>query len=411
MSRFLLIHHPPDGGEVRFELVPGATYRVGAKADNDVVIPNTDVSRHHAILRVGDGRFHITDLNSKNGTFVNGTRVSDATLRCGDLIGLSSAKLVVVEASSGAYASVPGPLGDEASSDDSSEDTGEQSVVVPTEEVIALFEDVADAIPRGALAAPLAWAVRNLAVDAALLLYTDGRGGVSLLTSAGDLGPWATEASMMANVVLEHAPPSGGRSRVRHVSALGEELLVSRVSDEHVVLFRCRSAHPPIADVRVVVLATSLGLTAGGLGRRGPAVCVDSVDDVSEGVAESVLIGSSTAIGAVRTRVEELAPSADPVAVVGEPGVGKRALALTLHRAHGRRRNPAVLVSCDTTVAKALCATSVPREHELADVWQRARGGCLVLLGGDRLPVDAWRSILERASRPESDVRVLTTWR
>jgi phosphatidylserine/phosphatidylglycerophosphate/cardiolipin synthase-like enzyme len=48
---------------------------VGRADESDVVIPDALVSRHHARINVAAGRYSITDLDSSNGTFVNGQRV------------------------------------------------------------------------------------------------------------------------------------------------------------------------------------------------------------------------------------------------------------------------------------------------------------------------------------------------
>lgn len=55
--------------------------RIGRGAGNDVVINDNVVSTNHAVITVTDfGEITIEDLNSKNGTFVNGSRVQKATL-------------------------------------------------------------------------------------------------------------------------------------------------------------------------------------------------------------------------------------------------------------------------------------------------------------------------------------------
>ena len=59
--------------------------------DNDIVIPDPGVSRHHAELRHVAGEHHIVDLDSANGTFVNGQRVSAAPLSEGDIVGIGPA--------------------------------------------------------------------------------------------------------------------------------------------------------------------------------------------------------------------------------------------------------------------------------------------------------------------------------
>ncbi|MGW4771021.1 FHA domain-containing protein [Nocardia sp. NPDC004278] len=63
--------------------------RIGRAADNDVVVPDLLLSRHHAELqRTSDGRYRIIDLDSHNGTYVNGSRVDAADLSESDLIGM-----------------------------------------------------------------------------------------------------------------------------------------------------------------------------------------------------------------------------------------------------------------------------------------------------------------------------------
>ena len=44
------------------------------------------VSRRHAVLRYANGAFSLADLNSRNGTFLNGVRVVESPVQPGDLI-------------------------------------------------------------------------------------------------------------------------------------------------------------------------------------------------------------------------------------------------------------------------------------------------------------------------------------
>src|SRR5215469_10510628 len=51
------------------------------------MLPKGNVSKHHARLLFRDGRFIVTDLKSTNGTYVNGRKISQATIvREGDKI-------------------------------------------------------------------------------------------------------------------------------------------------------------------------------------------------------------------------------------------------------------------------------------------------------------------------------------
>jgi hypothetical protein len=61
--------------------------RIGRAADNNLVIPEPQVSSHHAEVELRGSRFLLRDLRSTNGTWVNGKRVEAETiLRPGDVI-------------------------------------------------------------------------------------------------------------------------------------------------------------------------------------------------------------------------------------------------------------------------------------------------------------------------------------
>jgi pSer/pThr/pTyr-binding forkhead associated (FHA) protein len=49
---------------------------IGRRQDCDLRIPSTDVSRRHCLLSMHDGCLNVEDLDSVNGTFVNGRRIS-----------------------------------------------------------------------------------------------------------------------------------------------------------------------------------------------------------------------------------------------------------------------------------------------------------------------------------------------
>jgi len=69
--------------------LPTKSLRIGRVPDNDVVLPDLDVSRHHAELRrLPTGGYQIVDLGSHNGTYVNGRRVNSATLTEQDIVSI-----------------------------------------------------------------------------------------------------------------------------------------------------------------------------------------------------------------------------------------------------------------------------------------------------------------------------------
>jgi two-component system, NtrC family, sensor kinase len=71
----------------RFELIE-PTIRLGRDASNLLQIHDTEVSRHHAEIRRTETDCIISDLNSSNGTFVNGQRIRQHKLQSGDQLQL-----------------------------------------------------------------------------------------------------------------------------------------------------------------------------------------------------------------------------------------------------------------------------------------------------------------------------------
>lgn len=76
----------------RIMLRAEAATRVGRALDNDVVVEHASVSRHHAALAASNGGFELRDLNSQNGTWVGGRRITETMLRDGDSIRFGDAE-------------------------------------------------------------------------------------------------------------------------------------------------------------------------------------------------------------------------------------------------------------------------------------------------------------------------------
>ena len=79
-----------DGQQIRYPIYKD-TLTVGRTADNDIQIPDREVSGYHALL-CGDGdETYIEDLQSKNGVYVNDVRVTNERLKDGDEITIGGA--------------------------------------------------------------------------------------------------------------------------------------------------------------------------------------------------------------------------------------------------------------------------------------------------------------------------------
>ncbi|MFE5545010.1 FHA domain-containing protein [Streptomyces sp. NPDC056534] len=87
------VSHPAATGTFRqptsVRPLPAHSIRIGRSPDNDVVVPDLVVSRHHAELRAHpDGTYWIHDLGSHNGTYLNGAPVADARVTPDDIVGV-----------------------------------------------------------------------------------------------------------------------------------------------------------------------------------------------------------------------------------------------------------------------------------------------------------------------------------
>jgi hypothetical protein len=69
--------------------------RIGRNDDNDVAIADGRVSRHHARIVADGGGFAIEDLQSSNGTFVDGVQVQHARLHPGSSIVVGETVLAI----------------------------------------------------------------------------------------------------------------------------------------------------------------------------------------------------------------------------------------------------------------------------------------------------------------------------
>lgn len=70
--------------------LPAEALRLGRSWEAEGHIEDDSISRLHAQISVHEGAFFITDLASRNGTFLNGERVQRAELRDGNLLGLGT---------------------------------------------------------------------------------------------------------------------------------------------------------------------------------------------------------------------------------------------------------------------------------------------------------------------------------
>ena len=76
----------PDDAAFQLDLKPGEERIVGRDEECAVRLEGADVSRRHAQITRDGQRMLLTDLDSRNGTFVNGSPATSTPIRIGDVI-------------------------------------------------------------------------------------------------------------------------------------------------------------------------------------------------------------------------------------------------------------------------------------------------------------------------------------
>jgi pSer/pThr/pTyr-binding forkhead associated (FHA) protein len=76
----------PERGSFSFRLSTSVTRTLGRAQDADFIVDAPLVSRRHCRFEAGLDALRVIDLESTNGTFVNGQRVEQVELRDGDRV-------------------------------------------------------------------------------------------------------------------------------------------------------------------------------------------------------------------------------------------------------------------------------------------------------------------------------------
>lgn len=83
------------GGDQKFHLESGRICQIGRSLSNEVVVQDAEVSRHHASVEVRGNEHILTDAGSRNGTCLNGSRISGPVrLKHGDRIEIGNTSVI-----------------------------------------------------------------------------------------------------------------------------------------------------------------------------------------------------------------------------------------------------------------------------------------------------------------------------
>ena len=70
---------------------------LGRTPENDIELAYTNISRHHASITLNGEDYVIEDMNSTNGSYLNGVKIARCTLRPNDLIQIGEVRIFYTE--------------------------------------------------------------------------------------------------------------------------------------------------------------------------------------------------------------------------------------------------------------------------------------------------------------------------
>ena len=357
---------------------------IGREASNGIAVTDPSVSRKHCLLSGRDGIFRVRDLDSRNGTLVNGTAVEGQALQHGDEIATGdSSFLFLVEDDD------PTPAESQVEFEDARA-TSETTIIHPRDVVYLQPDRLLRELPATSRVARnlnallkisrIVHAIRDLndlqgqLLDLIFEVVPAGRGAILLADREGHefnstfarmRQPGKTQFVKVSRTVARQVLEQGiamlgsdvpGSSELRDVESLAvsqvrsllcvpltvfqrvigciyldSDSLSSRLNEEHLQLVTA------IAGISAVALENARHLH--WLEQENERLTVEITQDRS-------LVGEGARMKDVYHFLKRVAPSDATVLIEGESGTGKELAARALHRNSPRAGEPFVPINC-----------------------------------------------------------------
>jgi hypothetical protein len=393
-----------------FPLADGPT-RLGRAKENDITLDDVSVSRRHAEITVADGQVRLRDLRSRNGIQVNGAPRREALLQAGDRVKIGAVEL---EFAAGFVRPVAVPPS-AAPAGSSLSETRHARAALPDarqdRHLAALyhlcFRATEGVEPQQAEPLLLDLLLEGVRATVAQLYSPDDRLACSAATEKAKGVPKFAPYLLDKFRAVPEAATYAARDLARFQERLGAwHFLICPMTTSAgdgaavVVLMRPSECQEFSAEDRVLLNA-AMRLWPRGRERQREIRTLREENDTLRGQTARAagLLGDSTALGALRTRLDRIAATRATVLVTGETGSGKEVVAQYLHDRSPRAAAAFVKVNCAAIPAALIeselfghvkgAFTDAKSDHQ--GKFQLAHGGTLFLdeIGELPLPVQA----------------------
>lgn len=363
--------------------LPEGEATLGRDPANQVAVVDPSVSRKHCMFRPEDGRFQIKDLDSRNGTLVNGVPVKEEWLRHGDQIATGDSTFVFLTEEEDSV--LPGSRVEF----DDNRPTAETKVIYPKEVVYLQPERLSSELPKGSQLARnlnallkisrVVHAIRDLEelqaqiLDLIFEVVPASRGAILMSEGAGQdfnclyartrqAGPQLVRVSrtiarqvMNENVgILGVDVPATGKFRdVESLVVADVRSLICVPLSVFQRMIGCiyldsTNAANRFSEDHLQLTAAVAGISAVALdnARRLQWLEQENQRLTTEIRQEQSLVGESSRIKEIFQFIARVAPADSTVLIEGESGTGKELAARALHRNSRRSSKPFVAINC-----------------------------------------------------------------
>ncbi|MEZ4302645.1 MAG: sigma 54-interacting transcriptional regulator [Polyangiaceae bacterium] len=322
------------------DLRPGMT--VGRHESADIVLPDTKVSRRHAVFELDAGTFRVRDLGSTHGITHNARPVEQASLTPGDEVQIGESVLTFLGTAT---------LAAELLHEQPTEPPA-RSPADPVARRSRAFYDAALAL--GDLDAPDAFAARMLdglltalESDTAVAALCEPGGLRNIVRARARPAPEVSLDPALIKTVLTDrksvlAARTGGAGKP---VAMAAPLLFGGVATGLLHVERRRGA--PFAQEDLIFLGALAHLFAAGLAGAERLARASALVEASAGTSPmDSLVGERHVMGSLRTSIRTFAASSAHVLIHGESGTGKELVARAIHALSPRAAAPFVPLNC-----------------------------------------------------------------
>lgn len=373
MAVLFLLTGPSAGA--RFDL--DGEVILGRSPSCTIPLEDAKASRRHVRVLIEDGQARVSDLGSRNGTVVNGEKIE------GEVVMLPGDRLQVGDTTVLFEPKTRAALTDRTASG--------ELVARPVEELLPATGTDGGLYHAGAAllsATSEAMVLRRAAEELAHAL--DAERSAALLGGDQGLLTAAVVGAEKVDVPRELAKGALERKEASRQGGVVCAPVLASGGAPFGVLYAERPEAFGDGELKTI---TALGRLV------GEAVASARARQLEGGSGGVVLVGASRQFRKTVEQARRAAASAEPVALVGEPGTGRRSMAEYIHARSPRALGPFVVVDCrkpPVVVEEQIFGrTSAPGVPPASSALLKADGGTLAVLQLEALP----RQLSERLAR------------